>query len=79
MTLTIPEWICYLNHKIIELENRPNAGSLLYGESSPPQSLGTNGDLYIQLNGGFLYQKKDELWESRGVIQVDAVEGGEIL
>lgn len=78
MRLTIPEWICYFNKKIIELENQKSAGSLLYGEGSPPQSLGTDGDLYMRFNGGFLYKKENGIWYSKGKIQVDVVDGGEI-
>lgn len=79
MRLTVAEWICYFNQKIKQLEERAEAGSLLYGEDSPPQSLGMNGDLYMQFDGGFLYKKENGIWISQGKIQIDAVDGGEVF
>lgn len=82
--LNTHQWICFLNHKTITLEEQikeiqqESHRSLYYGNSSPSNDLGEIGDYYLQFLGGGFYLKTEGGWKLEGEIQMLSIDGGEI-
>lgn len=41
-------------------------GSVLFGYGAPDNSLGMNGDLYVNKSNGDIYSKNNDAWELQG-------------
>ena len=75
-TMTIAQWICYLNREVQELKNHPSSCSLLIGETPPVSSVGNNGDTYIKTIDGLFYHKSNDIWVEVGQLSFTRTDGG---
>ena len=75
-TMTIAQWICYLGGEIEKLKEK-KCKELLTGDYPPCNSQGKDGDTYLQLCGGYIYEKEHGVWCRRGQIKYTAINGGE--
>lgn len=73
-TMTVAQWICYLNTKVSNLE-KENV-SFLYGEEVPKKEWGLDGDYYLRFVGGILYKKISNSWAIQGDLMETNIDGG---
>ena len=64
--------ICELEKRIKDLEEAAGDGgnSTIVGDSEPQRCDGKDNDIYMQLDGGYLYEKKNGSWELLGAISL---------